>query len=192
MACIFEHGGDVTVLKSKILGSTVVERQRAQKRIWIVWSAPFFGCIGLGEQCAADSDIGARLEELFGAQVKESGVFRIDLEEADGDGDSVSKKPAHPQDGLLFGPRLPSELNFEVQQASRSRNLLGPIDADGVRMKRRLGSCDSKHSAGGRLRSAALNEGNHLGCGVTQVGVLGYGRWDLCLGRGYGHTEENR
>ena len=74
----------------------------------------------------------------------------------------------------------------------QSRNLLGPVDADGVRMKRRLGSCDSKHGAGGRLRSAALNEDNHLGRGVTQVGVLGCGRWDLRLGSGHGHTEENR
>jgi hypothetical protein len=68
----------------------------------------------LGEKRAADSDIGAWLEELFRTQVKESGVFRIDLEEADGDGDSVTKQPAHPLHGFLFGARLSGELNFEV------------------------------------------------------------------------------
>jgi hypothetical protein len=45
----------------------------------------------LGEKRAADSDIGARLEKLFGTQVKESGVLRVDLEETDGNGDSVVK-----------------------------------------------------------------------------------------------------
>ena len=63
--------------------AAVIERQRAQQCIWIIWSEPFFSRIGLGEKCAADSDIGAWLEELLGTQVKESGVFRIDLEETD-------------------------------------------------------------------------------------------------------------
>ena len=189
---VFEDFGDVAVLKAEIVGSAVVKRQRVQERVWIVRSDPCSGRVGLGKKCAAYRDIGAWLEELFGTQVKESCVFRVDLEETDRDGDSMTEQPAHPLSGFLSGARLPGELDLAVGESDRLRDLCGPVDAYRVGVKRGFGCCDGQHGAGGCPWRAALNESDDPALRVAEVVILGDGRGALCLHGGHGQAEENR
>ena len=126
-------------------------------------------CVGSRKKSSAGTEIGTRVEQLFRRETQKGGVFAVHLEQTDADGDPLRQKPFSPSNRLFERCRLSFKGDGAASPSLESGELVGTVDAEGVRVKRRFGACDGFKRADRDVRSAELRE--RLKGGDRNLGV---------------------
>ena len=149
----------VVVRKSGIEGGEALTLDASRSRV------------GSRKKSSAGTEIGARVKQLFRSEMQKGGVFAVHLEQTDTDGDPLRQKPFSPSNRLFERCRLSFKGDGAAIPSLESGELVGTVDAEGVRVKRRFGACDGFKRADRDVRSAELRErlkggDRNLGVGV--------------------------
>ena len=130
-------------------------------------------CVGSGKKSGAGTEIGARVKQLFGREMQKDGVFTVDLEEPNADGDALREKPFRPRDGFFERCGLSFKSDGAAIPSLAAGELVRAVDAEGVRVERGLGACDGFEGTDGDVRCAGLREHSKGGSRNLGVGVGG-------------------
>ena len=161
----------VSVVESGCRRSGVVVGQSGIEGGEALTLGPSCCCVGSGKKSSAGTDIGARVKQLFRREMQKVGVFAVYLEQTDADGEPLGKKPFCPSNRLFERCRLSFKGDHAAIPSLAPRELVGTIDAEGVGIKPRFGSCDGFEGADRDVRRAGLRErlkggGRNLAVGV--------------------------
>ena len=130
-------------------------------------------CVGGRKKRSPSTEIGARVKQLFGREMQERGVLAVHLEQSDADGDPLREKPMSPRNRFFERCRLSFKSDGAAIPSLPVGELVGTVNAESVRVKRRFGACDGFEGADGDVRRAGLRERSKGGEGHLGVGVGG-------------------
>ena len=130
-------------------------------------------CVRSGKKSSPGTEIGARVKQLFGREMQKGGVFAVHLEQPDADGDALREKPFRPRNRFFERCGLSFKSDGAAIPSLATGELVGTVDAEGVRVKRGLGACDGFEGTDGDVRCAGLRERSEGGKRNLGVGVGG-------------------
>ena len=151
----------VVVRKSGIEGGEALTLDASRSRV------------GSRKKSSAETEIGARIKQLFRREMQNGGVFAIHLEQTDTDGDALRQKPFSPSNRLFERCRLSFKCDRAAIPSLAPGELVGTVDAKGEGIKCGFGARDGFKGSYRDVRRAGLRERLKGGDGYLGVGVDG-------------------
>ena len=130
-------------------------------------------CVRSGKKSSPGTEIGARIKQLFGREMQKSGVFAVHLEQPDADGDALREKPFRPRNRFFERCGLSFKSDGAAIPSLAAGELVGTVNAEGIRVERGLGACDGFEGTDGDVRCAGLRERSEGGKRNLGVGIGG-------------------